>query len=108
MGFEKRKEPRYGVQLPAKVRNGQGRARDGYVTDLSATGCRFYSKTAHLGPGSFFTVTLGPIGFIDATVAWCVDAFYGIRFERPLYVAVVDHLCRNFPVPEAANSNRCS
>lgn len=99
MGREKRREARRDVRLPAKVRNATGIARRAVVTDLSASGCRMYSKGARLGPNSFFTLTLDRMGFLDSTVRWSQGAFYGVKFSQQLYPPVVEHLCESFPAP---------
>ena len=89
---EKRREPRYTVRLEAQVRNGSGSARAVRVTNLSRQGCRFELCEIRLGQGSFLTITVGPVGFLDAHVQWRDGDWHGIRFDQPLHPAVLDHL----------------
>jgi hypothetical protein len=92
MGREKRREARYDVALDAKVRNGSGSSRKVEVTNLSQGGCRFRLGERRIGAGSFLTITVERVGFLDARVKWRQDDWHGIRFDRPLHPAVLDHI----------------
>lgn len=89
---EKRREPRYGVEVDARLRNGTGSARSVKVTNLSARGCRFSLPGEGLGIGAFVTITVARVGFLDARVRWRAGSTHGLRFEHPLHPAVLDHI----------------
>jgi hypothetical protein len=91
MGREKRREPRYCVDIDARVRNGTGNARRVNVTNLSQQGCRF-RLGERLGAGAFLTITVERVGFLDARVKWRDGDWHGIRFDQPLHPAVLDHI----------------
>ena len=92
MNREKRREPRYSVELGARVRNGSGMPRTVAVTNLSQRGCRFKLSDRRLGAGSFLTITVERVGFLDAHVKWRDGDWHGIRFDHPLHPAVLDHI----------------
>src|SRR4051812_3219739 len=92
MGREKRMEARYDVALDARVRNGSGSSRSVEVTNLSQRGCRFRLRERRLGTGSFLTITVERVGFLDPRAPWRQDDWPGIRFDRPLHPAVLDHI----------------
>ncbi len=92
MTREKRREDRYSVVLDARIRNGSGVVHEAMVSDLSRTGCRITSPRRRLGPNSFLTITVAGVGFLDARVQWRDGNEHGIRFDRPLHQAVLDHI----------------
>jgi hypothetical protein len=92
MGREKRKEPRYTVDLDARVRNGSGTPGAVSVSNLSQRGCRFRLSDQRLGAGAFLTITVARVGFLDARVKWRDGDWHGIRFDHPLHPAVLDHI----------------
>lgn len=87
-----RREPRYNVSLDASFRNGAATRRPVRVTNLSATGCRFVSSARRLGMGTCITLAFGRAGFVDAKVRWRMGDTHGVRFERALRPAVLDHI----------------
>ena len=93
MSQENRREPRFNVIVAAAFRNGaSGSRRAVRVTNLSARGCRFSSPDGRLGAGHFLTLDFGRVGLIDARVKWRAGNLHGIRFERALHPAVLDHI----------------
>lgn len=91
MGLEMRREPRYAVVITGNLRNASLRPQVVQVTNLSASGCRLESER-RLGQGDFITLKIGPIGPLDAKVAWRDADAHGIEFEGPLHAAVLDHM----------------
>ena len=91
MKFEKRGEPRYAVVVTGKLRNASGTSEAIQITNLSVGGCRLMSRK-RMGEGDFLTLRIGPVGTLDAKVAWREDDLHGIQFEQPLHQAVLDHL----------------
>ncbi len=92
MGYEKRREQRFDVDVDARVRNGTGTARQVVVSDLSRRGCRITSPRRRFGEGSFITITIADVGFLDARVKWRAGDVHGILFEHPLHQAVLEHI----------------
>lgn len=88
---DKRREPRYIVDLGASFRNASGEPRRIKVSNLSAQGCRFSTKK-RMGVGDYLTVTIGHLSYIDACVKWRSGDVHGVRFVQPLHPAVLDHL----------------
>jgi hypothetical protein len=92
MSYENRREPRFNVMVAAAFRNGTGSRRAVRVTNLSARGCRFSSPDRRLGAGHFLALDFGRVGLVDARVKWRAGNLHGVRFERPLHPAVLDHI----------------
>ena len=78
-----------------RLRTGTG-ARDVTIVDLSEQGCRIYDRLGYLKPGLACTIRIGPIGPVDATIRWQEVPYSGLRFDRPLYPAVLDHIRAHF------------
>ena len=91
MGVEMRREPRYAVVISGNLRNASMRPQVVQVTNLSASGCRLVSPR-RLGQGDYITLKIGPVGPLDAKVAWREADDHGIEFEAPLHPAVLDHM----------------
>ena len=89
---EKRREPRYDVVVDGSFHNGSGSSKRVRLSNLSECGCRF-ATAKRMGPGAFLTLSVGPLDFIDARVAWRNGNVHGIRFMQPLHPAVLEHVC---------------
>lgn len=91
-----RKEDRYSLAMNAQVRARHDR-RDGLITNLSQHGCRVCAQGMRLPAGQ--KIILRPAGLesLLAMVRWSRDGEAGIEFERPLHLAVVEHLQRLHP-----------
>jgi len=66
------------------------------MRDISEGGCRIASRVLNLREGE--RVLLRPPGLegLAGVVRWCNHHEAGIEFERPLYVAVAEHLHRQY------------
>ncbi len=91
MTEDRRGEPRYMVVVDGKLRNASGSSQPVEVSTLSATGCRLRSPR-QLAEGDFFTLKIGPVGPLDAKVAWREGEIHGVQFEELLHPAVLDHM----------------
>jgi hypothetical protein len=91
MSYQKRREDRYDVSLAASFHHGPGGPRAVRVSNLSARGCRF-GCPSKLDRGAFVAMTFGRAGMVDGRVRWRVGEAHGIRFDKPLSPAVLDHM----------------
>ena len=98
--LDTRHEPRWALRLPLTVRLPDATRRDATIEELSASGCRVRLATrACLGD----RLRLHVDGFtsFNGTLIWNDGAQCGLQFERPLHIAVVDHLVRRGQLPAA-------
>lgn len=92
MAKDVQRELRYNVAVDASVRHGTAGHRWVKVTNLSATGCRFVSPARRLGMGASVTLSFGRAGLVEAKVRWRLGDTHGLRFDRPIQRAVLDHI----------------
>lgn len=92
MASEVRREPRYNIAVEASVRDGSDSHQPVSVTNLSAAGCRFVSPDLRLRMRTLVSLSFGRAGVVDAKVRWRVGDVHGVRFDRPLQPAVLDHI----------------
>lgn len=85
-----RGEPRFDVTLIGRI-YGSGGSREVTIFDLSTRGCRA-EDYSHAKPGSLVTIKIGTVGPIGAVVRWRRDNFVGLKFENPLYPAVLENI----------------
>lgn len=92
---DRRVARRYIVDSPARFSTASGE-RGGRLTDLSEHGARFESTAPPIA---------GTTGFLkwDAqdhycTVVWVTANNCGIRFERPIAIAIVEASCRHIEI----------
>ena len=85
-----RSEARHEVTIVGRV-HGHGGSREVTIFDLSSHGCRVEDR-ALPKPGSHITIKIGSIGPIGAIVRWRRDAVTGLKFEYPLYPAILQHI----------------
>jgi len=91
-----RREDRQRLDLTAQCRMSDGK-RELSISDISSSGCRLAVGVSSIPVDQ--RVILSPRGLesLAGTVKWCSDGYAGIEFDRPIHVAVVDHLCRLYP-----------
>ena len=87
-----REEARYDVTLTGRL-YGAGGSREVTIFDLSTRGCRIQDYSTAKA-GAHVTVKIGTIGPIAGVIRWRRDDFIGIRFDHPLYPAVLDNIRR--------------
>lgn len=86
---------RHDISIMGTLRTGTGK-RDVTIVDLSDRGCRILDRTGILTPGLAVTIRIGPVGPVEATIRWQQVPYAGLRFENPLYPAVLDHIRTHF------------
>lgn len=86
---------RHDISIMGTLRTGTGK-RDVTIVDLSDRGCRILDRMGILTPGHGVTIRIGPVGPIEATIRWQQQPYAGLRFENPLYPAVLDHIRAHF------------
>lgn len=93
---DERRSRRLGLAMPARCRMLSGFTEDVVIRDISEGGCRVASTVLRLRAGD--RVLLRPPGMegLAGIVRWFERGEAGIEFERPLYVAVVEHLHRQY------------
>jgi hypothetical protein len=89
---DRRRAPRYGVEIEGIIRSGIGGEDRVAISSLSVDGCRFNSARRRISSGTPLTITVGPVALIQARVAWRVGPVHGLRFEQSLHPAVLDHI----------------
>lgn len=90
---------RHDISIQGRLRTSKG-ARDVTIVDLSESGCRIFDRMGILSPGETVTMRIGPVGPVDSTVRWQEQPYVGIRFDNPLYPAVLDHIRTHFDLRE--------
>ena len=93
---EERRTRRLALAMPARCRMLSGFTEDVVIRDVSEGGCRIASHVLRLRAGD--RVLLRPPGLesLSGVVRWCEAHEAGISFDRPLHVAVVEHLHRRY------------
>ncbi len=89
---QERRMPRQDVKVLAKYRTGSGTQMEVRVIDISETGCRLYEKRTPLLAGAKISLRIEALGPFDAEVIWVDVDTIGIRFAKPLYGPVFDHI----------------
>ena len=99
---------RFDISIVGTLRTGTGK-REVTIVDLSEQGCRIFDRLGYLSPNLSVTIKIGPVGPIDATVRWQEQPYAGIRFNNPLYPAVLEHIRGHFDlrheVPSAGDTS---
>ena len=85
---------RYPVWLTATCRGSTGRMSDIILTDLSTDGCGVTTGEGLLKPGQLVVVRLQSLEGLAGKVVWVKGKKAGVKFERPLYGPVVEHIVR--------------
>jgi hypothetical protein len=94
--INQRRASRSPVVMPAVCRTDTGRQGDVTIVDLTAEGCRIFTKALPLSEG--LKLRIRPLNFesLPGAVRWVRGGFAGIQFDKPLYGPVADHLQRVF------------
>lgn len=89
-----RRSIRYPVFLTATCRNSMGRLSDIILSDLSEEGCGLSTSEVLLKPGQMVVIRMASLEGLSGQVVWVRGKRAGVKFERPLYGPVVEHLVR--------------
>ena len=87
---ERRIARRREARLPGETKHPDFGRRQVALLDLSASGCRL--ECAFFRPGDKLWLAITNLSPRLATVAWSSNKEIGLRFDRSLHPAVVDHL----------------
>lgn len=68
-----------------------GSARDVYISQISANGCRLGNPYKELRAGEPVQVSLGPVGPLDATVKWANGDHAGVEFHAAIHPAILTY-----------------
>lgn len=90
---------RTAVRMPASCRSSTGLRDEGWLEDISAVGCCFVTRATCFKAGNHVVLRPGGLEGITGIVRWVRANRCGIEFSRPLYGAVLDHLCAQFAQP---------
>lgn len=71
-----------------------GRMSDVILSDLSAEGCGVTTSDGLLKHGQLVVVRLKSLEGLAGRVVWVKGAKAGVKFDRPLYGPVVEHIVR--------------
>lgn len=91
-----RRSARPEVVIQAFCRSETGRRGDVTIVDLTAEGCRIFTKAVPLSPGLKLRVRPENFESLYGTVRWARGGFAGIEFDKPIYGPVAEHLQRVF------------
>lgn len=93
---ERRRRPRFLLDMPSRLRTSGGRFSSSRLLDLSADGCRLQTiEVVHAGDRVW--VQLPDLQGIEACVVWAHDLFVGLAFAAPLHVGVLERLLSREP-----------
>ena len=85
---------RYPVWLTASCRGSMGRMSDIILSDLSTDGCGVTLAEGLLKPGQLVVVRLQSLEGLAGNVVWVRGKKAGVKFERPLYGPVLEHIVK--------------
>jgi len=94
--INQRRASRPPVVMPAVCRTDTGRQGDVTIVDLTAEGCRIFTKALSLSEGLKLRIRPQNFESLPGVVRWARGGFAGIQFDRPLYGPVAEHLQRAF------------
>jgi hypothetical protein len=89
-----RQATRHPVWLTANCRTSAGAREDAILSDISTDGCGLTGVTVRLHVGQKLYIRPGSLEAQSGTVCWTRGSRAGVRFDRPLYGPVVEHLVR--------------
>lgn len=89
---DRRREERLALSANAKLCLSLTKGVEGRLLDLSTAGCSFLDATTSFQPGDQVWLKMEGLEAWRGTVRWVNGARVGIKFERPFYPAVLNHL----------------
>ena len=78
--------------MTASCRISLGRASDVILSNLSVDGCCITAQEGLLRPGQLVVVRLQSFEGLPGKVCWVRGKRAGVKFDRPLYGPVVEHI----------------
>ena len=88
----RRQEERVPIEGSAELREPFGRTAEARILDISAGRCKIETRERPMETNATMLVRLPGLEGLAATIRWFKDGKLGMRFERRLHPAVVDHL----------------
>ncbi len=95
-----RTSQRHAVTIQGTCRAGTEPRRPISLLDISEDGCRFFETQSRLKIGQSVSLGIQQIGPFEATVVWKDDALVGVRFAKPMYGPIFDHIRNQLDNPE--------
>jgi hypothetical protein len=89
-----RQSIRYPVWVSATCRTSLGSTSDVILSNLSVDGCGLTTAEGLLRPKQQIVIRLQSIEPLPGKVCWVRGERAGVKFDRPLYGPVVEHLVR--------------
>ena len=89
-----RQSIRYPVSMTATCRTSLGRASDVILSNLSIDGCGITAQEGLLRPGQQIIVRIMSLEGLPGKVCWVRGKRAGVKFDRPLYGPVVEHIVK--------------
>jgi hypothetical protein len=80
--------------MDATCRTSEGGAEDVVLSDISLDGCGLVGSEGMVQPGQLVIMRMQSLEGLEGTVCWVKATRAGIKFARPLYAPVLDHLVR--------------
>lgn len=93
---EDRREPRWRVSMPCRLRWTSGVKMECRLIDITTTGCRV-AYTGHDPRLGYLLLSFGNFDAFDAEIVWVKDGEAGMAFRPALHMAVLDHIVRSHP-----------
>lgn len=98
---------RYPVWITATCRTSLGRVADVILSNLSTDGCGLSIGEDMVRPGQVVSVKLPSLEPLHGVVCWVKGKQAGVKFERPLYGPVLEHLVKvQLGTPPTASGDR--
>lgn len=88
----RRKEERLAISANAKLCKSIREGVEGRMIDLSTAGCSFLDFSDSFQPGDKVWLKMEALELWRGSVRWVRNHKVGIKFERPFYPAVLNHL----------------
>ena len=92
-----RKSERLPLTADAVVRVVSGWSESATLDDISAEGCSLTIKARFLEAGRVILLRMEGLESLIGQVRWVNGRQAGILFERPLHIAVVEHIAKSHP-----------
>ena len=90
--FVRRRDVRNSVQMAARCQTKNGVRGEGWLSDISATGCCVETRNIYVDLGMRMLIRPQGMEGLTGVVRWIEGQRFGLEFDAPLYGPVVEHL----------------
>jgi len=97
--MERRTAFRAPTSIKATASSSQGARQDVEISDLSTDGCAVATARHPLASGGAYGLKISGLEILGVRTAWTSGNLAGLMFDRPLHVAVADHISARHPRP---------